>query len=188
MRPGSPSNFGFKVSSYLRVGYLLHLITLLELGLLAFIYQKVRENNLGGSGTTWWKALVVFSFFCFPLFPQLDARSRFQNYKLLRDRMYLYGFQLRIISPFSKSRCQRDALMAAAEDMGFSKECKAYFKKSGYRWFHLFPDFLLQNPEFLFTKNFWLTTFFVKRYHSRFLPLHTRNSKSKEISGLVVTG
>lgn len=188
MRPGSPSNFIFRTSSYFRVGYLLHLITLLELGILAFIYQKVNEKSFLGVGNEWWKTLVVYSFFCFPLFPQLDARSRFQNYKLLRDRMYLYGFQPRIISPFTKSRCQRDALMAAAEDMGYSKECKAYFQKGGYRWFHLFPDFLLTNPKFLFTKNFWLTTFFVKSYHSRFNQPNACKPKSKEISGLVATG
>jgi hypothetical protein len=102
-----------------------------------------------------------------PLFAQLDARSRYQNYKLVKDNLFAYGFQKRIVKPFIKSRCQRDAVKAAAYDLGRSQQCKEYFRINGYKWYHLTPDVIFKDPSLLLTKNFWITTLFAKTYHSK---------------------
>lgn len=113
------------------------------------------------------KMILLFPFISMPFFPQMDARSRYQNYKMLRDQFYFYGFQPRIVKPFIKSRCQRDTAIAAAEELRLADACKNHFYQKGYRWYHLFPDFIFANPRFLLNKHFWLTTFFAKEYHSR---------------------
>jgi hypothetical protein len=114
-----------------------------------------------------------------PLFAQLDARSRYQNYKLVKDRLYLHGFQPRIIRPFMKSRCQRDAVNAAAYELGMSANCKTYFRNEGYKWYNLFPDVIFLDPWILYTKNFWITTLFSKTYHSK---INFENKTSAEVT------
>lgn len=86
---------------------------------------------------------------------------------MLRDQFYFFGFQPRIIKPFIKSRCQRDAALAAAYELGLAEVCKKHFYEKGYRWFHVFPDFVFARPQFLLTKHFWLTTFFAKKYKAK---------------------
>jgi len=105
------------------------------------------------------KAFCLLSLLVAPIYPQCDARSRYQNYKQVKDHLYLYGFQSRIVKPFSYSRCQRDAVIAAAEELGLEKQCKDYFKSQGYYWYHILPDFLFRHPTYLLHKAFWLNTF-----------------------------
>ncbi len=152
--------------SYCRVGYLLHLMTVVEIYLLWRLYSFPFLD-----WTVQNRFLLRFIFFlpllCLPVFAQLDARSRFQNYKLIKDHLYLYGFQPRIIKLFMKSRCQRDAAMTAAAELGFRRQCKNIFNDNGYHWYHLFPDVTFNRPQILLTKNFWMTTLFTKTYHSK---------------------
>ena len=150
------------LNTYLRMGYLLHLVTLAEIMALALLYYTWIEN--------WGAFKIAFLVFMstFPLFPQLDARSRFQNYKLAKDQLHMFGFQERIMKPFVKSRCQRDAVMRACKELGHEKPCADYFNKCGYRWYHLFPDIILKQPMVVFTRAFMKTTFFAKTYKSRF--------------------
>lgn len=153
--------------TYFRLGYLLHLMTIAEILLIVICFKQfhlLEWVHLGNPFLRWFILLcLVFP----PVFPQCDARSRYQNYKQVKDHFYLYGFQHRIVKPFSHSRCQRDAVMAAAEELGYGEDCKLYFKQQGYQWHHLMPDFLVSNPTFLFNKHFWLSTFFAKTYHSK---------------------
>jgi hypothetical protein len=154
--------------SYIKAGCLLHLITLIEI--LVFVCLYYFLNMPGWSDTGDHVSLKLVAISCFvgmPLFAQLDARSRYQNYKLVKDYLYLYGFQTKILKPFMKSRCQRDAARAAAEELGLSVQCKKYFQSNGHKWYHLLPDILLKEPYILFTKNFWLTTLFTKTYHQK---------------------
>lgn len=62
------------------------------------------------------------------------------------------------------SRCQRDAAKVACEKFGYENEVEKYFYRNGYRWFHIIPDFVFINPQFLLTGSFWKTTFFVPTY------------------------
>ena len=156
------------IISYFKVGYLLHIMTLMELILLVLLYRFSGIADWIHTGWVTLKSSLLYPFFLAPLFPQLDAYSRFQNYKQIKDYLYQYGFQARILKPFVHSRCQRDASMAAAEELGFSIECRTFYKGLGYKWYHLLPDFLFTEPSILISKAFWFNTFFVKYYSPRF--------------------
>ncbi len=157
----------FFLHPYIRSGILLHLVTAIEITLLAIAYYWLSALNWFVNDAYLLKHLLWTCFLSFPLFPQFDAYSRYQNYKQLVDLFYFNGFDKRFVKPFIKSRCQRDAVMAAALDLGYHKKCKAIFTSSGYQWYHFFPDFMLSNPSFLFHKHFWLTTFFTRKYVSK---------------------
>jgi hypothetical protein len=157
-----------KVVSYLKASYLLHAITIFEIIFFSSLYYFIDVVSwFSSSDYMILKLLAISPSICMPLFAQLDARSRFQNYKLVKDHLYLYGFQPRILKPFLKSRCQRDAAIAAANELGLSNHCREYFRGFGYKWYHLFPDIIFKQPSVLLTKNFWLTTLFTKTYHPK---------------------
>ena len=106
--------------------------------------------------------------FTLPFFAELDARSRYQNYKAAKDALHRHGFQTRIIDLFIVSRCQRDAIAIAAGDLGHLEELKQHYYQQGYRWYHLLPDFLFHTPSMLFTKSYWEKTLFVKKFNSKY--------------------
>lgn len=175
-----------KAFIYLKIGYLLHVFTLAEIICLYTIYKWLQIDAWLDTGNFALKLLLLAPFISMPLFPQLDARSRYQNYKMLRDQFYFYGFQPRIVKPFLKSRCQRDAAIAAAIELGLANACKKYFYEKGYRWYHLFPDFIFIRPQFLLCKHFWSTTFFAKKYHARVDDVMIRNYKFQQFSQLIL--
>jgi hypothetical protein len=171
--------------TYLKLGYLLHLMTIAEIALIIGCFLQFELIKWAQDEYVFLKSVFLFAFVCAPIFPQCDARSRYQNYKQVKDHLYLYGFQPRIIKPFSFSRCQRDAVIAAAEELGMEKQCIQYFIDQGHRWYHLLPDFLYHKPEYLFQRAFWLNTFFAKQYHSKvdfsfILKKHPTNLSKKE--------
>lgn len=157
----------FLLHSYIRAGILLHLVTAIEIVILAIVYHQLYKSDWFTNDTYLLKHFLWICFLSFPLFPQFDAYSRYQNYKQLVDLFYFNGFDKRFVKPFIKSRCQRDAVMAAAFDLGYEKKCKKLFTSNGYRWYHIFPDFMLSNPAFILNKHFWLTTFLTKKYISK---------------------
>ena len=93
----------------------------------------------------------------------------------------MHGFDLRILKPARKSRCQRDAIQVAAEELGYGIICKTYFRSFGYRWYHLLPEFVFQKPQFLLSKYFWRTTFFTPFYASKvnYRTLNTRHCRGQ---------
>ena len=157
----------YKLFGYIRTGYLLHIVTIAELLILSQLYSWFNIDEWLREGPFAIKMICLLPFLSFPLFPQLDARSRYQNYKMFRDHFYNYGFQPRIIKPFIKSRCQRDAVIAAAEELGLEAMCKKHFYEKGYRWYHLLPDFVFSKPTYLIKRLFWSTTFFARHYTPR---------------------
>ena len=160
-------NYSPHIVNYLKAGKLLHFITLVELGLayvlISFIL-KIETFNLFQLGL---KIYGICFFSSLPVLAQLDARSRYQNFKQLKDQFILYGYDTRILKPVIKSRCQRDAAILAAHRTGFGAQCENHFYKAGYRWYHLLPDFVFSHPQFLFTVYFWKTTFFCPTYRSK---------------------
>ena len=158
----------FKVISYLKVGYFLHVITFIELFLFCCFFYFLDIPSWLANDLTIMKIIVLCPAVVMPLMAQLDARSRFQNYKLIKDYLYVYGFQKRILKPFLGSSCQRNAVKVAADEVGMLSQCLQYFKSNGYNWYHLIPDIILKKPLILFTKSFWMTTFFTKTYYSKF--------------------
>lgn len=163
----SSSNSTLK--SYLQASRLLQIITMFELVLIILIVPILLP--IPGETSIFSFALRIY-FILFmislPIFSQLDARSRFQNYKQIKDQLYAYGFDKRIFKPIIKSRCQRDAALLACDELGHKDIGKSHFRSFGYRWYHLLPDYVIQKPQFLLTKYFWRTTFFTPTYYPKF--------------------
>ncbi len=113
---------------------------------------------------------LFFSIYFFSLIitTQLDAYSRYQNYKMAKDLMHQYGFKKPLIRVFSKSKCQRQAVTEAGKSLGFKKEIDDYFYSMGFRWYHILPVIIAKKPLTLFTKEYWLSTFFVSNYKSKY--------------------
>ena len=161
-------SFLSKLKTYLLTGKLLHFITIFELILVILIVPLLYKIET--TGELLLTALRYFAMgwlISLPLFSQLDARSRYQNYKKIKDQIFIYGFRTRILKPILKSRCQRDAAIVSARELGYEKECTDYFKSNGYRWYHIIPDFIFTHPQFLLSKYFWMTTFFVPEYQTK---------------------
>jgi len=155
------------IFSYLKAGRLLHLITFLELTISFCLFYFGDIFSWLSEGNIPLKLTALSPVVGMPLFAQLDARSRYQNYKLVKDHLYMFGFQKRILKPFIKSRCQRDAARSAAGELGMTLKCKEYFKENGYKWYHLFPDAIFKKPSILSTRDFWVTTLFAETYHPK---------------------
>ncbi|MFP4226542.1 MAG: hypothetical protein ACLFRF_07410 [Desulfobacterales bacterium] len=155
------------VPAYIRAGLLLHVMTIMELAVLAaFAPALLWFQAESAAGAVLNMAISAF-LISLPIFSQLDARSRFQSYKRVKDSLVKHGFDPRILRPFIKSRCQRDAVLAAADELGCKPQCRSYFRSRGYRWYHILPDFVISNPVFLLSRQFWQSTFFAKTYRSR---------------------
>ena len=158
--------------SYLTAGSLLHAITALEI-ILAFAIALVWNSAF----------LNLLVLAPLPLLTQLDARSRYQEFKKLRDQMVLYGPDHRLFRSVCNSRCRRDAALAAARQLGYEIDCRSYFTAAGYRWYHLLPDFISSQPGFLFARAFWRATFFAPSYHARF----PRYTNKKDLVSVMAT-
>ena len=57
---------------------------------------------------------------------------------------------------------------------------KNIFNEKGYRWYHLFPDFIFLRPQFFLTKHFWITTFFTKKYRAKVDDVMINNYKKQQ--------
>ncbi len=153
---------------YLQTGILLHFMTIL--GVFLFVFCGMKAIHF----FTHHKIVLglLFSYFSLygftlPFFSQLDARSRYQNYKLLKDKLYTHGYDERLIRPFVFSRCQRDAIIVAAKAFGEEEKMQGYFKQLGFKWYHILPTMVVSKPSLLFTKTYWSKTLFVPTYHSK---------------------
>jgi len=157
-----------QIKSYFLAGRLLHFITLLELVLIYLVLPLIFDIKTNGSiGMIILKIFLAGYIISLPILSQLDARSRYQNYKQLKDQLYIYGYKTRILHPILKSRCQRDAALVSAKELRLYDSCSSFFRQHGYRWYHLLPDFVFKKPQFLITRYFWQTTFFASTYRSK---------------------
>ncbi|MEJ2596367.1 MAG: hypothetical protein P8100_14860 [bacterium] len=159
-----------RVIRYIQTGYLLHMMGLFSI-LMVYFFGKGFLIQLK-SGEAVWK-LILFGyaslyFFSLVFFSQFDARSRYQNYKMIKDKFYEYGFDARLLKPFIYSRCQRDAIAVAAREFDFGMELRRLTFASGFRWYHVLPTLILKRPRVLFTKEYWSKTLFVKTYLSKY--------------------
>ena len=155
---------------FLQTAYLLHLMALFSIIMVYFFGKKILILMDGG-GSTWKYMLYGFAgmyFFTLIFFSLLDARSRYQNYKMAKDRLFQYGFDARLLKPFVYSKCQRDAIAAAARDLGLKSEWAALKFSMGFRWYHILPDIVVRNPLVLFSRAYWSKTLFVSTYHSKY--------------------
>lgn len=96
------------------------------------------------------------------VFAEFDAKSRFSEYKRVKSLLDRYGWNEKVIKPLLYSRCQRDAGRLAASQLGYGDEVKEFYKDKGYSWYHIIPDYLIENPKYFFDKDFWKASFFQK--------------------------
>ncbi len=90
----------------------------------------------------WWALCwVVVS-----LFALADGISRYRECQRIKNMFIRYGYSERILEPLARSRCQRDAALFAAEEVGHGKSARTYFIDLGYRWYHILPDSVMRNP------------------------------------------
>ena len=81
-----------------------------------------------------------------------DGWSRFQDYKRAKDQLFAYGCRPKILNQFATSQCQRAACITAAKELGFEAETKQHYYDLGYRWYHLIPDFMANDPFFFYKR------------------------------------
>lgn len=153
---------------YVKIGAFLHLmaflgITLFIVSFKVSLFYFAQEQMF--SGYSW--AFLALCFFTVPFFAEFDAYGRYQNYKQIKDALFDLGYDPRLIRPFMYSKCQRDAVIVAAEDLHHQKKVKVFFYAMGYRSFHILPDAFNKNPLVLFNKHFWRRILFTEYYQLR---------------------
>lgn len=104
-------------------------------------------------------ALPASGWLCLALLCMADGFCRYREYQRLKGALRRRGFHPRLLTPVSTSRCQRDAALAAARELGHLPCARAHFRALGYRWWHLLPDGTVDNPLRFFDPAFLKTTF-----------------------------
>lgn len=155
--------------SYLKVGKLLYYSLVLFI-LEAWLYGVqlcYALQHQGWLGIILWLSCFLFAFV--HIFLVLaDGWSRFQNYKRAKDQFFIHGFNRRICDTYIVSKCQRMAVLVAAEELGIEKQVAEYYAQKGVKWYHFIPYFMVKDPLFLFKRKFWNRTFLEPTYHSKF--------------------
>jgi len=153
---------------YIKVGKFLHSVALVAV-LLAFIsFIRLLSIDFNLDSANWFFCLfILYTFSSMSILAELDGYSRFQNYKQVKDQIYLNGFNERFLRPLLRSSCQREAAVLAGEELGLKCEVQQYFKKHRYKWYHIIPDFVFKNPSYFFSRFFWRTTFFAPYYRAK---------------------
>jgi hypothetical protein len=159
------SIFANKLVSFIRTTILLQFFCLACLCICYINFKAINDSQ-----DDFYKIQLFIGIYFLSLVftTQLDAFSRYQNYKMAKDLLYQYGFKTSLIKVFSKSRCQRDAIREAAINLGYKKEIDTYFYTIGYRWYHILPIVLVKKPTILLSVKYWQTTLFVPYYKSKF--------------------
>ncbi|WP_066217639.1 hypothetical protein [Formosa haliotis] len=163
--PKQPSAF----VSYLRVGKLLYYSLILFI-LESWIYwvqlkASLLQPNLWIQG--FWVWCFLFSFVHIFLVI-MDGWSRYQNYKRAKDQFFEYGFRKRIAANYIVSKCQREAALVAASELGIEDKVLRFYEQKGVKWYHYVPYFMVKDPLFLFRKAFWSRTFLERSYTAKF--------------------
>ena len=154
--------------SYFKVSYWL-LIALLLFIAESLYYQTQLENTYETEyfNRLFWFCCFLFSFSHIFLV-LMDSWSRFQNYKRIKDQLFVYGFQPKIVNNYMVSKCQRQALKIACQELNLHQEYERYLQLCQVKWYHFIPYFMIQDPLFLFKRHFWNRTFLEKIYHPKF--------------------
>ncbi|MGE4554363.1 MAG: hypothetical protein AB7D57_14725 [Desulfovibrionaceae bacterium] len=76
----------------------------------------------------------------------LDVLARCRDYRRFRAAFGRRGFAPRLARAGMASRCQRDAVTLACRHAGHGDAARTYYRAQGYRWWHLLPDLMVDNP------------------------------------------
>ncbi|MGE4293955.1 MAG: hypothetical protein AB7E32_17325 [Desulfovibrio sp.] len=110
-------------------------------------------------------AFPTLGWFALGLIALLDAVARHIDYHRIRRMLERYGFRERLFHVVSSSRCQRDAALFAARRTGHLPQARRVFHDLGYRWYHLLPDKVADNPLHFFNLDFLRQAFLPSRNH-----------------------
>lgn len=112
-------------------------------------YETAAWPAWGGAGV-----MLISAALC-----QADAWSRWQDYCRVKGLFQRHGWRSLFVTPFCRSRCQRDAVLLAARETGFGEQTRAWYRSQGYRWYHLAPDRVVDDPRALINMGFLKATF-----------------------------
>ena len=157
------------IFSYYRVGRLLHASLILFM-LESWIYWIMLKKAWQSGSLLWivfWIGFFLFSFVHIFLVI-MDGWSRFQDYKKAKDLFFEYGFKTRGAERFIGSKCQRNAALQAAKELGIEEAVQDYYTSRGVKWYHYVPYFMVKDPYFMFRSAFWQRTFLEKNYRPRY--------------------
>lgn len=116
------------------------------------------------------KSLVLWGFslgwFGLAGIALLDGFSRFREYRRIKRMLQRRGWNKRVFLLVAGSRCQRDAALLAAMEMGLGQRARGLFRSLGYRWYHLFPDAVIRNPLMFLHPRFLRSSFLPGKSHS----------------------
>ncbi len=154
---------------FVRIGLLLHLTALGGI----FLFFRFGSYALEALGQQHSFSFIGYGFmagygFVLPFFAELDAFSRYQNYKRANDLFHEKGFKGRIANLFVHSRCQREAIKVAARDLDLLEEILCYYSSLGFKWYHLLPQFVFSKPLLLLSGRYWKKTLFEEPYESKY--------------------
>lgn len=112
-----------------------------------------------GVTVAWLCLLPATGWYGLALLCCADGYSRYREYRRLKGILVRRGYSPRLLRPVAFSRCQRDAAVQAARELGHGDCARRYFHSLGYRWYHLLPDRVVDNPLRFFDPRFLRTTF-----------------------------
>jgi hypothetical protein len=155
--------------SFWNVGSLLYGSVALFMLESAFYWSKFQNAYLNDTYIfiLFWFSCLLFAFSHIFLVI-MDGWSRFQTYKKVKDALYMNGFTPKIVGLYQGSRCQRNAVLVAAKELGLHDEVNKYYRRLGIKWYHFVPDFMVTDPLFIFKRYFWSRTFLEKYYEPKF--------------------
>ena len=85
--------------AYIRAGLLLHAMTIMELIVLAVFAPGLLWFQAESATGAVLNTMILAFLVSLPILSQLDARSRFQSYKRVKDSLHKHGFDPRILKP-----------------------------------------------------------------------------------------
>ncbi len=159
-----------KMNNYIKVGKYLHLsafigIYLSFIGIMNII-NIIDQHDIIIKILPW--TLLIILGLSLTIIAELDVHGRYQNYKQVKEKLYKYGYNERIIKLYMHSNCQRDAVTVAAEDLKLQKKVKSFFFEKGYRWYHILLGAFFEDPLVIFKNNFWIKILFTEYYQLNF--------------------
>jgi hypothetical protein len=144
-----------RAASYLRATPLPHATALVSFTLsLALIFIAAGTWSCGPGATTLFAGFLAAGCLNAVWISLADAYSRYREYQRLHALLVRHGCRPIILRAGSGSRCQRDAAMAAASKAGHREQARRYYREQGYRWYHLLPDGIADDPLFLVRPSF----------------------------------
>lgn len=143
--------------TYVRAAPLPHLLTVVSVAVseVVAVLACLAESGL----VSWPLRISSLGWLGLALLAQADAFCRWREYRRVKAMFDRWGYYPRMLSPLARSRCQRDAGMYAAKEAGFGHLARAHYRTLGYRWYHLMPDLVVQNPVNFLSPGFLKATF-----------------------------